>query len=183
MTRIAIVVALFLAAIANASETTSPAQKYFTDVQLVDQHGKHVRFYTDVLKGKIVVVASFYADCTSVCPVMHSTLNKLQTAFGDRMGRDVFLVSITVNAPYDTPERLANYAKHVGAGRGWVFLTGTKENVQQALYKLGFATDTPESHKNLFIVGNEPTGLWKKVFGLAKPDEIIQVVDGVSHNR
>jgi protein SCO1/2 len=170
-------------AVAVSSLAASPAQNYFTDVVLTNQDGKQVRFYSDVLQGKTVVVESFFATCTGTCPLMNSTFAKIQTAAGDRLGKDVFLVSITVDAENDTPAKLKEYAGHVKARPGWMFLTGKKENVDRALYKLGLATESRETHKNLFIVGNEPKGLWKKVFGLAKPEEIVSIVQGVMDER
>ena len=76
---------------AKTTETSSPAQQYFTDVELINQDGKKVRFYSDVLKGKTVVVNAFFTSCTSVCPPMNRNMEKIQEALGDRVGRDVFL--------------------------------------------------------------------------------------------
>src|SRR5918999_5833432 len=110
--------------ISKRPEASSPAEKYFTDVELINQDGKKVRFYSDVLKGKTVVVNAFFTSCTSVCPPMNRNMEKIQEAFGERVGRDVFLVSITVDPEVDTPPRLKEYAKKFQAGPGWVFLTG-----------------------------------------------------------
>lgn len=167
----------------TASEEASPAQKYFTDVELLDQNGKKVRFYTDVLKGKTVVVNAFFTTCTSVCPPMNRNMERIQQALGDRVGRDVFLVSITVDPSVDTPARLKDYAQKFHAGPGWIFLTGKKENLDWALYKLGQYVEAKEDHKTIFIVGNEPTGLWKKAFGMANVAELVQVVESVVNDK
>lgn len=165
------------------SLAASPAHNYFTDVVLTDHNGKPVRFYSDVLQGKTVVIESFFSTCTGTCPLMNSTFAKIQNAVGDRLGKDVFLVSITVDPATDTPAKLKEYAGHMKARPGWMFLTGKKENVDQALQKLGLAVKSKEEHKNLFIVGNEPKGLWKKVLGLGKSEEIVSIVQGVIQNR
>lgn len=161
----------------------SPAEKYFTDVELIDQNGKKVRFYTDVLKGKIVVVNAFFTSCTSVCPPMNRNMQKIQEAFGDRVGRDVFLVSITVDPAVDTPEKMKNYAKNFHAGPGWMFLTGKKENLDWALYKLGQYVENKDDHTTVLIVGNEKTGLWKKAFAMANVTELLQVVESVANDK
>lgn len=170
---------VLLATVAHAA-AAKPARNYFSDVLLIDQHGKEVRLYSDVLEGRTVVIESFFSTCSGTCPLMNATFGKLQNAFASRLGKDVFLVSITVDSENDTPARLKAYATRVGAKNGWMFLTGSKENVAQALHKLGLQAPKPEQHKNIFIVGNEPQGLWKKVFGLAGADEIIQIVRGVA---
>src|SRR6185503_6900207 len=70
---------------AKTSETSSsPAAKYFSDVELINQDGKKVRFYSDVLKGKTVIVNAFFTSCTSVCPPMNRNMEKIQEALGDR---------------------------------------------------------------------------------------------------
>src|SRR5215213_3472068 len=75
----------------TTTKESSPAANYFSDVQLINQDGKPVRFYSDVLKGKTVVVNAFFTTCTSVCPPMNRNMEKIQEALGDRVGRDVFL--------------------------------------------------------------------------------------------
>ena len=167
---------------ANASEE-SAAAKYFTDVELVNQDGKKVRFYSDVLKGKTVVVNAFFTTCTSVCPPMNRNMEKIQEALGDRVGRDVFFVSITVDPEVDTPVRLKEYSKKFHAGPGWMFLTGKKENLDWALYKLGQYVEAKDDHTTVFIIGNEPTGLWKKAFGMANLTELVKVVESVVNDK
>jgi protein SCO1 len=168
-----------------ATTSTQPgaAEKYFTDVELIDQDGTKVRFYSDVLKGKTVVVNAFFTSCTSVCPPMNRNMEKIQEALGERVGRDVFLVSITVDPEVDTPARLKEYAQKFHAGTGWIFLTGKKENLDWALYKLGQYVEKKDDHKTIFIIGNEPTGLWKKAFGMANVVELIQVVESVVNDK
>jgi protein SCO1/2 len=163
--------------------SSSPAEKYFTDVELINQDGKKVRFYSDVLKGKTVIVNAFFTSCTSVCPPMNRNMEKIQEALGDRVGRDVFLVSMTVDPETDTPARMKEYAKKFHAGPGWLFLTGKKENLDWALYKLGQYVENKDDHQTVLIIGNEPTGLWKKAFGMANVAELVQVVESVVNDK
>ena len=164
-------------------EQSTPAEKYFTDVELINQDGKKVRFYSDVLKGKTVVVNAFFTSCTSVCPPMNRNMQKIQEALGERVGRDVFFVSITVDPEVDTPARLKEYAKNFHAGPGWTFLTGKKENLDWALYKLGQYVERKDDHTTVFIIGNEKTGLWKKALGIANVAELVQVVESVVDDK
>jgi protein SCO1/2 len=168
---------------AQKPEEMTAAQKWFTDVELLDQNGRKMRFYSDVLKGKTVVVNAFFTTCTSVCPPMNRNMEKIQEAFGDRVGRDVFLVSITVDPSTDTPPRLKEYAARFHAKPGWIFLTGKKENVDWALYKLGQYVEAKDDHKTVMIVGNETTGLWKKAFGMANVEELIAIVKSVVDDK
>ena len=167
----------------NKAAELSAAAKYFSDVGLLDQDGRPLRLYTDVLKGKTVVVNAFFTTCTSVCPLMNRNLEKIQEAFAERVGKDLFLVSITVDPATDTPPRLKEYARKFNARPGWTFLTGKKENVDWALYKLGQYVENKDDHKTVVIIGNERTGLWKKAFGLAQSDELVKIVRSVLEDK
>ena len=161
----------------------SPAQKYFSDVQLVNQNGEKMRLYSDLLQGKTVIINSFFATCQGSCLPMMRNLEKVQEALGDRLGKDARIISISVDPTVDTPTALKAYANKLEAKPGWYFLTGDKESVDFALKKLGQFVDTKESHLNVFIIGNEKTGLWKKAFGLAKSEELVKVVDSVINDQ
>ena len=171
---------------ANIEKPPTPengAKKYFADIVLTDQDGHTVRLYDDVLAGRTVVINSFFATCHGSCPVMSGNFVAIQKAFADRLGKDLVLVSITVDPQTDTPEKLRAYAKSVKAQPGWYFLTGPQENVEHALRKLGQYVAEKNDHQNIFLVGNLQTGLWKKAFGLAKPDDLVKVVESVLNDR
>ena len=175
-----------LAELAGPAPAAAPASRaaatYFPDTVLIDQDGRPRRFYSDLLKGRIVVIDTFFSDCGAVCPIMAQRFAQVQTALGDRVGRDVFLLSITVDPVTDTPEKLRQYARAVGARPGWEFLTGDKASVSAVLRKLGQYVEVRDAHSNLIIVGNEPTGLWKKAFGLADPAEVVRIVESVAND-
>jgi cytochrome oxidase Cu insertion factor (SCO1/SenC/PrrC family) len=172
-----------VSAAADDSNTVSPAKRYFGDVLLTNQDGKQLRLYTDILKGNVVIINSFYSTCSGVCRVTIPVFKQLQDSLGERVGKDVRLVSITVDPENDTPKTLKQYAAGVGAKPGWDFLTGDQQIVDQVLYKLGLYADAKEDHSNVFIIGNEPTGLWKKVLGIAPPYEIRRSVESVLDDR
>jgi len=166
-----------------ATPDETPAHKYFTDVELINQNGEKMRFYSDLLQGKVVIINSFFATCQGSCLPLNQNLAKVQAALGDRLGKDVYIVSISVDPTVDTPPNLKAYAKKLQARPGWFFLTGSKENVDFALKKIGQFVDDKQDHLNIFIIGNERTGLWKKAFGLAKSEEIVKVVESVVNDQ
>lgn len=164
---------------AAAAEVPSPAEKYFTNVELVDQDGKTVRLYDDLLADKIVVIDAIFTTCTGICPVMSKALERIQERVGDRLGKDVHLISISIDPTTDTPERLKEYAARWHAKPGWYFLTGKQDNVDLALRKLGQIFEEKESHNAIILVGNDRTGLWKKAYGLAAHEELLAIVESV----
>ena len=150
---------------------------------MLNQSGEEMRLYSDLLHDKIVVIHPFFAECKGSCPRMMATFARIQEHLADRMGKDVHLISISVDPERDTPERLAEYAAGLKARPGWYFLTGSRSNVDAALQKLGMSVDAREAHSNIFLIGNLRTGLWKKAMGLADPADIIAIVDGVLADR
>ena len=183
----AAILCLVLFGVSNAQEPAtapdSPAHKYFTDVELITQNGQKVKFYSDLLQGKVVIINSFFATCQGSCLPLNQNLAKVQEALGDRLGKDVYILSISVDPTVDTPTNLNAYAKKLHARPGWYFLTGAKENVDFALKKIGQFVDDKQDHLNIFIIGNERTGLWKKAFGLAKSEELVKVVESVLNDQ
>jgi protein SCO1 len=167
----------------TAAQMRATAQKYFTDVELINQNGKRMRLYSDVLKNRVVVINAFFATCQGSCLPMNNNLEKVQAAFRERMGKDLYIVSISVDPTVDTPTALKDYAKKLNAVPGRLFLTGRKANVDLALRKLGQYVEQREQHTNIFIIGNERTGLWKKAFGLAQADELIKIVESVLNDQ
>ena len=166
-----------------SADSESGGKKYFTDVLLTNQNGEKMRFYSDLLQGKVVVINSFFATCAGSCLPLNRNLEKLQKALGPRMGEDVFFLSISVDPTVDTPASLKAYAKKLNAGPGWYFLSGDKANVDFALKKIGQFVDNKNDHLNIFIIANERTGLWKKAFGLAQADELMKVVESVLNDK
>ncbi len=160
---------------APAPEVAPPSRghDYFTDLVLVDQQGRPMRLYSDLLAGKTVVVSSFFTSCTGVCPVINGKLSALQDRLGDRLGKDVYLLSISVDPETDTPAVLADYARRMKARAGWYFLTGDPANVRTALQKLGMAVTAREGHTDVLYFGAEPEGRWQRIFGLASADQLL----------
>jgi len=163
----------------SESRENAAARHYFSDVELVCQDGQKRRLYTDLMRGKVVVVQSFFCSCKAACPALVSNFTAIQKRFENRMGKDLHLLSISVDPEMDTPAKLKEYADRIGAGPGWFFLTGPKKNVNLALLKFGQKVESRDNHSNLFIVGNEATGLWKKAMGLSAPESLIEIVAGV----
>jgi protein SCO1/2 len=171
------------ASAAGAPQADSPAARYFGDTELMDQSGRKVRFYSDLIRGKMVVINVFFSRCTGVCPVMARSFGKLQAELGDRLGKDVFMISISVDPTHDSPELLQEYAKRVNARPGWSFITGEKANVEAVLSRLGQAVKQPNDHSSIVFIGNDRTGLWKKAFGLAKPKELGEIMWSVVNDQ
>lgn len=160
--------------------TITDAAKYFTNLPLLTQDGTNVRFYDDLIQGKVVLINTMFTHCTAICSPMTQNLSKVQGYLGANWASNVRMISITVDPDFDSPQILKDYANSFHASPQWTFVTGKKENIDWVLYKLGAYTEKKDEHYSLLIIGNETTGEWKKVFALAKPEEIALVLKEVA---
>jgi cytochrome oxidase Cu insertion factor (SCO1/SenC/PrrC family) len=161
------------------AKTVTPdeaAASYFSNTVLVTQDNKRVHFYDDLLKGKVVMINFMFATCKGVCSPMTANLAKVQGYLGERLGREIVMISITVDPETDTPAALKKYAESHKVMPGWYFLTGEKKNVDWVLYKLGGYVEEKGEHSAVLIAGNVSTGEWVKMHAMANPTEIANAV-------
>lgn len=154
----------------------------FPNVVLTTHEGEQVRFYDDLIKGKFVTINMMYSTCKATCPLTTANLVRVQRLLADRVGRDLFMYSITLDPKQDTPEVLNAYAKTFGVGKGWKFLTGKPEDIERLRRRLGFAWANQEMDKNKDFhtgnlrYGNEPLMLWGAVPGMAEPEWVSECI-------
>jgi protein SCO1/2 len=147
--------------------------EYFPNVPLTTQDGTAVHFYDDLLKGKAVVINLIYTRCSASCPLETAKLVQVQRLLGDRVGKDVFFYSISIDPKHDTPEVLKAYAQRFRVGPGWLFLTGKAEDIQLVSKKLGlsFLIDGSrrDGHQPALMIGNEANGEWMRNSAMENP--------------
>jgi cytochrome oxidase Cu insertion factor (SCO1/SenC/PrrC family) len=169
-----------------ANKNTSPpdaAANYFPNLTLLTQDNKPVRFYEDLLKGKTVLINFLFTTCKGVCPPMTANLARVQKHLGERVGRDIVMISISVDPTNDTPMVLKRFADNFKAQPGWYFLTGEKKNVDWVLYKLGGYVEDKQQHTGVLIIGNEATGEWMKVMAMTNPEEIAKAATELASKK
>ena len=137
-------------------------RRYFTDLKVITHEGENLRFYTDILKDKMVVIGFFYINCPTAQPPL-MTFFRLQKKLGDRLGRDTMLLTISVDPENDTPEAIKEYSEKFNPQKGWLFLTGNENNMNVINRKLGNTGSLPEGHLRQFLLGNLKTGNWMKL--------------------
>ncbi len=149
-------------------------KRYFPNVTLQTQDGKHVRFYDDLVKDKIVTINFFFSNCDEVCPLVTANLVKVQKLLGDLVGRDIFMNSITLKPEEDSPATIKKYMRTFNAKpEGWTFLTGKPNDIEFLRKSLGFTYPEPAidkdktQHIGNVRYGNEPLMLWGACPGMA----------------
>ena len=172
--------------VATASGTTSAgptndaaaeekARKFFTDLEVVDQNGNKLRFYSDVLKGRVVLVSFIFTNCEYACPMQAQKLKQTRAMMVPAIKDEVWYVSLSVDPDRDTPEAMKKFAKRQGVDESrWIFLTGDKQNLETIIRKLGQYTPDVEAHTTLMLAGNDRTRHWTRVMPMLTPPDIAQ---------
>ena len=83
------------------------ARKYFTNLEVIDQDGQKLRFYDDVLKGKVVAINFIFTNCQGACPLMTRHLTLVRDLLGPDVGNEIHFVSISIDPVRDTPAACA----------------------------------------------------------------------------
>jgi len=168
----------------NNAYVNTPAEERrrnrFLNVALTTHEGREVRFYDDLIKGKTVLLNVMYTVCTAeaICPLGTANLVQVQKILGPRVGRDVFMYSLTLDPKNDTPQVLGSYAKAFGVKPGWTFLTGEKEEIERLRRNLGYVDLDPEvdkdpsQHSGMVRYGIEPLERWAGCPILSRPEWI-----------
>jgi protein SCO1/2 len=159
---------------------------YFTNALLRTHDGRTVRFYDDLLKGKLVVINMMYTSCTGICPANTASMKAVQQALGARVGRDIFMYSLSLRPEFDSPQALRDYVKQYDIGPGWTFLTGVAAEVDAIRRKLGFYDSDPAAdadiarHTGMVRIGNLRASRWSMVPAMASTRSIVASILGAS---
>ena len=144
--------------------------------RVLDQHGKQLDFYNDLIKGKSVAINFVFTTCTAICPSLTATFRKVQQEARTR-GVDVQLISISVDPTVDTPERLSDFAKKFKVEPGWSFVTGDKSEIDSVLQALGVAVTNKNDHTPMVLIGNDVADHWTRTYGLSSPATIVNLIE------
>lgn len=147
------------------------------DVPVLDQDGRPLSFYRDLVRGRAVAIDFIYTQCDTTCPTLSATMQDVQERLGTRVGQDVALISVSVDPITDTPAQLRAYAGAFGAKPGWSFVTGTRRDMDTLLRGLGVAAPRPSDHPALVLVGSGRTGLFTRVPGLSSSDVLVDLIE------
>lgn len=158
------------------TETYSFNSSKIPHARVIDQNGKQLNFYNDLIKGKSVAINFVFTTCTAICPSLTATFRKVQQEARAR-GLDVQLISISVDPTVDTPERLNDFAKKFKVEPGWAFVTGDKSEIDSVLQALGVAVSNKNDHTPMVLIGNDVADHWTRTYGLSSPVTIVNLIE------
>jgi protein SCO1/2 len=165
-----------------ATNADSFSSMKIPNAPVLDQNGKQLNFYSDLIKGKTVAINFIFTTCTTICPPLTATFRRVQQDAAAR-GLNVQLISVSVDPTTDTPERLRDFASKFKAEPGWTFVTGDKAEIDSVLQSLGAAVSNKNDHTPMILIGNDTSDYWTRAYGLTSPTRIVELIDAAAkHN-
>ena len=165
---------------ASPLDASAATRAYMTNPTLITQDGRTVRFFDDLMAGRLVLINFMLTSCNAICPTETANLARVQDLLGDRLGHSVVMLSLTVDPVHDRPDQLKLFAQTFGARDGWYFLTGDPGDMDKLAHRLGGYTSDPTDHSSILIAGNVATGAWIKLFAMDDPARIARQVLGLA---
>ncbi|MGJ0430892.1 SCO family protein [Methylobacter sp.] len=178
-----LITGVLIAVVPDPAPKTIASSAALPNAELQDQNGASVRFVSDVAGNRIMALNFIYTDCQTACPVVSGIFSKLQSRLGDKLTKDVRMVSLSINPATDTPERLKAYAERFHAAPEWLWLTGEKAQVDALLKSLGVYSTDVANHAPIILVGDPVRGEWTRFNGLSSPDTIAARIDELLNAR
>lgn len=146
------------------------------DVVVFDQEGQKQRFYTDLIKDKIVVINFVFTTCREMCPLLGNNFTRLQSALGDRLNKDVFLISVSTDPETDSPEKMKAWSARFKAKDGWTFVTGSRDQLTPLLRV--FTGDGPRTgyHIPSLYVINGSKNSHRPAYGFESAENVLKLI-------
>ena len=166
---------------APAEPAASTAMR-IPDVTVLDQNGKSLNFYTDLVKGKVVAINFIFTTCTTICPPLTATFRRVQQELAAQ-NSPVQLISVSVDPAVDTPERLRDFSAKFKAEPGWAFVTGNTSDIISLLQQLGVAVTNKNDHTPMVLIGNDEAGYWTRAYGLSSPTSLVKLITEAANRK
>ncbi|HEY1526202.1 MAG TPA: SCO family protein [Candidatus Angelobacter sp.] len=162
-------------------------QQHLPNLPMISHEGKQMLFYDDLVKGKVVTLNFFYAQCDELCPLVTANLVRVQKLLGTQVGRDIHMYSFTLKPEQDNVDVIRNYRKKFGARPGWTFFTAKPEDMEKLRVAIGFTYPDPKidadktQHIGNVRYGNEPLMYWSACPGMAQANWIAETFEWMVH--
>lgn len=178
---VALIVCVFGCSL-QGQDQSAPIALSVPDTEVVNQNGQHLRFNSQVVEGRIAIVTGFFTTCSSMCPITQEKLSQVAKLLGPRLGKDVVIVSVSVDAENDTPARMKDWAEKFHTGPGWTLLSGNRAEVDTLLKSLGLFVELRQRHQSALMIGSAATG-WVRISSWSPSEKLAKLAETMSAAR
>jgi protein SCO1/2 len=179
---VALIVCIFVCIFGGSvqgQDQAAPVALSVPDIEVVNQEGQHLRFNSHVVDGRIAIVTGFFTTCSSMCPITQEKLSQVAKLLGPRLGKEVVIVSVSVDAENDTPARMKDWGEKFHIGPGWTLLSGKRAEVDALLKSLGLFVELRQRHQSALMVGSTATG-WVRISSWTSSEKLARLAESMS---
>ena len=163
----------------QGQDQPAPVALSVPDIEVVNQYGQHVRFNSQVVEGRVAIVTGFFTSCSSMCPFTQEKLAQVAKLLGPRMGKDVVIISVSVDPENDTPARMKEWGEKFHIGSGWTLLSGKRTEVDTLLKSLGLFVELRQRHQSALMIGNSTAG-WVRISSWTPSEKLAKLAESMS---
>lgn len=174
---VALIVCIFGCSV-RGQDQSAPVALSVPDIEVVNQDGRHLRFNSQVVDGRIAIVTGFFTTCSSMCPITQEKLSHVAKLLGPRLGKDVVIVSVSVDAENDTPARMKDWGEKFHIGPGWTLLSGKRAEVDTLLKSLGLFVELQQRHQSALMIGSTATG-WVRISSWTSSEKLARLAQSM----
>jgi len=157
---------------------SGPTKVSIPDATVLDQNGRKLRFYTDLVKDKTIAINFIFTTCTTICPPMTANFARVQKTMMAHGQKDFYLISVSVDPENDTPAKLKAYAEMFQAKSGWTFVTGTRAELQLIWQAFSvYSGGAKQDHAPTVVIGNDARHSWTYASGLTSANKLVAVIE------
>jgi protein SCO1/2 len=179
---VALIVCIFVCIFGGSvqgQDQAAPVALSVPDIEVVNQEGQHLRFNSQVVDGRIAIVTGFFTTCSSMCPITQEKLSQVAKLLGPRLGKEVVIVSVSVDAENDTPARMKDWGEKFHIGPGWTLLSGKRAEVDTLLKSLGLFVELQQRHQSALMIGSTATG-WVRISSWTSSEKLARLAESMS---
>jgi protein SCO1/2 len=175
---VALIVCIFGCSV-RGQDQSAPIALSVPDIEVVNQDGRHLRFNSQVVDGRIAIVTGFFTTCSSMCPITQEKLSQVAKLLGPRLGKEVVIVSVSVDAENDTPARMKDWGEKFHIGPGWTLLSGKRAEVDTLLKSLGLFVELQQRHQSALMIGSTDSG-WVRISSWTSSEKLARLAESMA---
>ncbi len=157
----------------NNTQIYNQSSLQAADVYVLNQDNQKVRFH-DLMQNKLVVINFIFTSCEVSCPTLGYHFSFLANEMSEYMGKELQLISVSVDPNVDSPARLKAWSENFGDVPGWVQVTGETNQIEALLKSLQVYSADKTEHSSLVLLGNQISGEWLRMEGLSSISAQVQ---------
>lgn len=155
------------------------------DIPLVTHKGRTTT--AKLIGNRAVILQLFYTRCDGTCPGTTALLSETSKVLGKRLGKDVAILSISLDTTRETIADIQNYARNHNIPDGWYIAAVSPSDANALLKQLHLPEvklggDGRIKHTEMIYYGTNAGKRWKMVASKAATPRLLAKMVMFTHD-